>query len=188
MRKATKWTPAILVLLSVLGFALTALRVVGASHFKAEVVIRSEDMGIPGITKMYDATLTNAGLLPARVTWCNFVDDASSTGTIMAYAVQRWNESLKQWRTVVELGKDRFCQPYPMGIMKAKIVNGWLWPGQSISTDEEATAARDGFSIGDQARFVIFVRTAGDYGSSVATSGFRIDEHRQTDIPMRVRH
>jgi hypothetical protein len=173
---------------AVLGFAIATLHHTSANQLRAKVLTRSEDIGIAGITKMYEATLTNRGFLPARVTQCDFIDDTGSPGTMVAYAVQRWNDSLKQWDMVVEFGKSQFCKPYPLGIVNAKLVNRWLWPGQSLSTGEEATAARGGFAMGDHARFVIFVGAAGDYDSSVATADVTIDELPRPDVNLRVRH
>jgi hypothetical protein len=167
---------------AVIGFAISTLHPTSAPQLRAKVLTRSEDIGIPGITKMYEATLTSRGLLPVSITRCDFIDDTGSPGTMVAYAVQRWNESRKQWDTIVEFGKSQFCKPYPLGIVKAELVNRWLWPCQSLSTGEEATAAREGFARGDRARFVIFVRAAGDYDSSVATADFIIDEHQRTDV------
>jgi len=48
-----------------------------------------------------------------------------------------------------------------------------------------ATAARDIFSIGDKARFVVFARD----GLAFPTAAFSIDEHPiRPDVPYRVRH
>ena len=106
---------------------------------------------------------------------------------MVAYAVERWDSNAKRWTSVVGAGKG-FCKPYPLGILKAKLTSGLLWPGQSLSTGEEATAARDSFNIGDRGRFVVFAGTAGDYSSAVSTREFVIDEHPKTDIPPRIRH
>jgi hypothetical protein len=116
------------------------------------------------------------------------MDDSSAPDTMVAYALQRWDDPRKQWVTVVEFDKSQFCKPYPLGIVRANLVNGWLWPKQSLSTGEEATAARGGFSIGDQARFVIFLGEPGNYDSSVATSEFTIDEHSRSEANLRIRH
>ena len=188
MRTAAILVVVTLTLVATIGLGVAILRPISAKHLVAEVAVRSEDIGIPGITKTYEAKLTNRGFLPSRVIRCDFIDDSMSHGTMVAYAVQRWNESGKQWDTIVEFGRSQFCKPYPLGIVKATLINGWLWPGQSLSTGEEATAARDGFSLGDRARFIIFVGTAGDYGSSLASADFAIDEHRKTDVNLRVRH
>jgi hypothetical protein len=152
-------------------------------RLSGEVEVTNADIGIPGITKMYEGTITNHGFLPVRVTRCDFIDDSMAPGTMVAYAVQRWNENLKRWDTVVDMSGPEFCKPYPLGIIKARLVNGWLWPGQRLSTGEEATAARLGFSVGDAGRFVIFTGTTG-----VTTESFAIDEHPQTDANLRVRH
>jgi hypothetical protein len=174
--------------LVVIGFAIAARFRTSENQLSAELLTTNADIGIPGITKMYEATLTNAGFLPARVTRCDYIDDASAPGTVVAYAVQRWDDSRKGWQTIVEFGKSQFCKPYPLGIVAAKLRRGWLWPRQSISTGEEATAARGGFTMGDRARFVIFTGAAGDYASSVATAEFIIDEVPKTDLNLRLRH
>jgi hypothetical protein len=179
-----------------LGFALIVVIVFvaivakqrGTQGLKAEIVATNSDIGIPGITKMYGAKLTNRGLLPVRVTRCNFIDDAMAPGTMVAYAVQRWDEGKKRWQVISENGRSSFCKPYPLGILKAHLEGGWLWPGQSLSTNEEASAASDAFRIGDHARFVVFPRDAGDYGSGIATADFIIDEHPGTNINLRISH
>ena len=64
--------------------------------------------------------------------------------------------SERMGKTIVRANGEEFCRPYPLGIVQAKLTSRLLWPGQSLSTGEEATAARDGFSIGDKPRFVIY--------------------------------
>jgi hypothetical protein len=39
-------------------------------------------------------------------------------------------------------------------MIEAKLKRAWLWPGQTLSTDQEASAARNKFNIGDRGRFV----------------------------------
>jgi hypothetical protein len=154
----------------------------------AEVNVENADIGIPGVTKMYEATLTNRGFLPVRVSRCDFIDDASAPGTMVAFAVQRWDKNQNRWETIADMSGPQFCKPYPLGIVEARRVNRWLWPGQRLSTGEEATAARGGFSLGDEARFVIFTETAGEYGDAVMTPGFLIDERPQPGTNFRIRH
>jgi len=89
---------------------------------------------------------------------------------------------------VVEARVSNFCKPYPLGIVKARSTTAFLWPGQSLSTGDEATAAQVPFNVGDKGRFLIFVGAPGDYSLAVPTEDFVIDEHPQTDIPLRVRH
>jgi len=155
---------------------------------RTSVNIEKADLGIPGITKVYNATVTNFDGKPVRITRCDFMDDTMSPGTMVAYAIQRWDKQNQRWEEVVGTSTKTFCHPYPLGIVRATLVRRWLWPGQSLEIGEEATAARDGLQIGDKARFVIFTATPGDYSSSVATEPFVIDEHPTTDADLRVRH
>jgi hypothetical protein len=176
-----------------LAVALWAIAVVGSrsgNHFlRARVVETKADIGIPGISKMYEAKVTKFGIVPVKVASCDYLDDAFSHGTMVAYAVQRWDQTSQQWRTVVAPSPASFCKPYPLGIVKGQVVNRWLWPGRSLSGGEEATAARDGFRLGDQARFVVFVSSPGDYSNAVATGGFRIDERpSRPDLDLRLKH
>jgi len=179
---------AIVVLLIVVA-ALAIGRLPGSRKgLHAQLVVVNADIGIPGISKMYEARLVNHALWPIRISRCDFVDDTLTPGRMVAYAVQRWDNSTTRWTTVVEASASGFCKPYPLGIVKANLTSGWLWPGQSLSTGGEATAARDGFNLGDKGRFIVFTGAAGDYSSAIATAEFVVDEHRQTDVPLRVRH
>lgn len=151
----------------------------------SDVVSRHVDFGIDGITKAYEARLTNYGITPANITSCDFVDDAMSHGTIVGSTVERWNPLSKKWESVFNEEKSSFCHPYPLGMIEAHILTKRLWPGQSISTGEEATAAIDVFVIGDRARFLVF---AGE-GLTLPTAAFSIDEHpTSSSVPYRVRH
>jgi hypothetical protein len=155
----------------------------------ADVDVSRANIGIEGISKLYQAKLTNYRPLPTRVTACDFITDASAHGTMVAYAVQRWDNQLKSWKTLSRDEKSTFCRPYPLGIAQAHLFTMLLWPGQSISTNEEATAARGGFQLGDSARFSIFSGEAGDWRTIYPTTAFRIDElPKIADSPPRVRH
>jgi cupin domain len=48
----------------------------------SDVVVRKSDIGIPGISKLYEARLTNYGIAPVKVTACDFLSDASEHGTV----------------------------------------------------------------------------------------------------------
>jgi hypothetical protein len=160
----------------------------GVRRIRADIIVINVDIGIPGISKMYEGRITNIGFLPVRVKRCDFLDDTLSAGAMVAYAVQRRDATLGNWETVVEIDKEIFCKPYPLGIVEAKLVDGWLWPGRSLGTGEEATAAR-GFKRGDIARFIIFTDAPGDYGSALATPQFTIDEEPdQGSVDLRLRH
>ena len=159
-----------------------------AVGLRAELNIENADIGIPGITKMYEARLINRSRWPIRVHYCDFVDDAMAHGEVVAYTIERWDGVAHEWRTIVHANGLDFCRPYPLGMTQTKLTSRLLWPGQSLSTGEEATGARDGFDIGDKARFVIFIAPGHERSEQIATPEFLIDEHRQTDTPVRVRH
>jgi hypothetical protein len=183
----------ILLFLVLSATVLGALFIVAARYGQrwlvAELITLKVEFAIPGISKAYEAKVVNRGLLPARVDRCDFVDDALSKGRMVAFAVQRWDEKAQAWKSVVQLDGTNFCKPYPLGIMQAKVAHGWLWPGQAISTGQEATAARGAFHRGDRARFVVFLKQPGDYSSSLATESFVIDEEiTGPDVGYRVRH
>jgi hypothetical protein len=155
----------------------------------ADVLVGKGDIGIEGISKLYEAQLTNYAPFPVKVKACDFISDASASGTMVAYAVERWDRQLGKWAKVVEWNELSFCRRYPLGIAEAHLISKWLWPGQSISTGEEATAARGGFDLGDSARFSVFYDAAGDWKSSLPTEAFRIDElPKFEELPLRVRH
>jgi len=82
----------------------------------AEIQMQKADIGIEGISKMYEAKLTNFGFLPQQVRACDFITDASAKGTMVAYAVQQWDTESRNWKTVFEDEKSSFCRPYPLGI------------------------------------------------------------------------
>ena len=155
----------------------------------ADVIVRDASIGIPGITKMYEAELTNYGVLPAAVTRCEFVDDTFSRGTMIAYRVDRWNRTSDHWETVVNMNSRSFCKPYPLGIVEAHLLTKWLWPGQTLTTGEEATAARNPIEKWDSARFVVFLRSGDVSSASIPTATFLIDESPAVETgELRVRH
>jgi hypothetical protein len=155
----------------------------------ADIIVSNASIGIPGITKMYEAELTNYGVLPIAVTRCEFVDDTLSHGTMVAYSVERWNGTSGNWESVVNMNGRNFCKPYPLGIVEARLTMKWLWPGQSLTTGEEATAARDPLQRGDSARFVVYLRTDERNSASIPTAAFPIDESPTVDAgALRVRN
>src|SRR5580765_217871 len=142
----------------------------------ADLVVSKGANGLEGITKLYEARLTNYGLLPAKVTACDFTTDASAHGTKVAYTVEQWDSRQNKWKPV-GYGEPPFCRPYPLGnISEARLFSALLWPGQGIATGKEATAARGDFQIGDHARFSVFTGKAGDRRNAFPTPAFRIDE------------
>jgi hypothetical protein len=192
MPKRRRWPLAICLVL-VLIYGIVAYRLsthtghAGILH--AEIIVSKTDSGIPGITKTYEGRIRNLGPFPVLVTSCDFISDVFEHGTMVAYAVQRWEKTSAAWVTVVALDKKAFCKPYPLGISQSRLVTAPLWPAKSLSTGDEATAARDAFRKGDIARFVVFTGEPGDFASSVATPSFTIDEERtESGFPVRIRH
>src|SRR5258708_13799007 len=125
------------------------------SVLHAEYTVETADIGIPGITKMYDARLVNNGRAPVRIEICAFVDDAGGRGDSPAFSVQKYDEKGATWETIVDASNTRACHPYPLGWVTAQLKTRWLWPGQSVSMGEDATAAR-AFHKGESARFLPF--------------------------------
>lgn len=149
----------------------------------ADIVARRGDIGVKGVSTLYSARLTNYGFLPRKVLACDFATGTSYKGTVAAYDVDLWDNRLESWSPIWEDQKDYFCiqkihdaEPYPLGNTQAHLSTRRLWPGQSISTDEEATAARSGLERGDAMRFEVFAGEAGDLSTTYSTAPFRIDE------------
>ena len=148
----------------------------------ADYTVAEGDIGIPGITKLYDAHITNFGIFPRRIERCEFVTDASASGVSVGYRLQQWDATSHGWHTVVD-ASSTYCRPYPLGMVEARLVSKLLWPGETLSTGEEATGARDGLK-GHDIRFAV---VANGYG--FPTASFVIDEQVQRpDVDYRVRH
>jgi hypothetical protein len=157
-------------------------------RLKATLIEDKADLGIPGITKVYHAKLTNYGVRPVWITRCDFLDDSLTPGTELGYAVERWDAAANRWIKADYGDTDRFCKPYPLGIVEARLRGAWLLPGMSLSTNDEATAARGTTHLGDRVRFVIFTSTPGDYSHSALTNEIVIDEVPTTSQPLRIMH
>jgi hypothetical protein len=190
MKRSSKAGAAVIALLALTIGLLELTHLIRFGHcfpfgLHADVSVRKADYGIDGITKVYQSRLTNYGLKPVWISVCDFVDDTFSHGTHVGSVIERWNASSKKWVSIAEFDKSSFCRPYPLGIVEAHLARRRLWTGQSFSTGEEATAARDVFVIGDKARFVLYPRD----NESFTAVPFLIDEHpTQAQIPYRIRH
>jgi len=174
---------------------LTLLFVFGASRnysvLRADYSVETADIGIPGITKMYDAQLVNNGRLPVRIQICAYVDDAGGRGDAPAFSVQKYDAKNATWETIVDASDAKACHPYPLGWVTAQLRTRWLWPGQSVLMGEEATAAR-GFHKGESARFVLYASFdhSGERARrGIPTPAFVIDEEAGGGAAgLRVRH
>ncbi|MBZ5644995.1 MAG: hypothetical protein LAO19_19720 [Acidobacteriia bacterium] len=155
--------------------ALELAHLVQFGHFisfgpHADLVIRKADFGIPGITKTYEAKLTNFGFTPARVSACEFISDTLLPVTQAFYTTEKWDTSTSRWENILKSDELPTC-PH--------VIARRLWLGQSITSGEVAIAAKDAFGIGDKASFVIFA----EKGLTFPTAAFSIDEHRVIPKP-----
>jgi len=159
----------------------------GSLH--ADTVTRNGSIGIPGVTKTYEGVLINFGPLPISINRCEFIDDTMSPGASVPYRIERWDSPSLKWEPLVDLGADAFCEPYPLSMIEAKWTSRWLWPGQTLSTGWEATAARTGIAAGDTAKFVLYLDRQGRGRREIETSNFLVDEEPEFETEgLKVRH
>lgn len=158
-----------------------------------DVLSEDVDIGIPGEKKLYRAELTNYGLLPVRLTACDFTTDTLAPGTDYPYAVQRWDPSSSTWQTVMEINEETFCHPVPLGKAETQRTTRLIWPLMSVYVmGSEATGARAPFRKGDLARFVVFktIVKEADWETAVPSKPFYIEDDvkRDADDSFRVAH
>jgi hypothetical protein len=153
----------------------------------ADILVSPGSIGIPGITKMYSAELTNYGVFPVRVTRCEFIDDTATPGAMVLYRAERQLRPQDGWETIADFAKH--CKPYPTGFGSTRLVERLVWPGESLGTGSEATAARDSVNKGDFIRFVLYLDAARPGANTIATDSIGIDESPEDrGIGYRVRH
>jgi hypothetical protein len=156
----------------------------------ADIVMHNASIGIPGITKMYEGTLTNYGFIPALVERCTYISDTATPGVMVAFNIEQWQPAKRQWILIMEFAKPELCSPMATSMGNTRWVRSFLWPGQTLSTEEEATGAR-GFRKGDTLRFAVVTDVTGKSKrrSSYTTPSFTLDEQRLDDgTGYRVRH
>ena len=109
-----------------------------------------QDIGIPGIKTGYAVDAFNYGFIPITIKGCKEASDISPYYQIVyRYQVEKWDSNGQAWKRIISLN--------PADCPADRLVNSTLWPGQSLRiVDWEATAAREGFQIGDSARFVAY--------------------------------
>jgi hypothetical protein len=174
------------VLVSVIGVVELRHRVL-LGHFTplalhADVTVSNGDIGIPGITKLYAAHITNFGVFPRRIERCEFLTDAFAPGVSVGYHVQQLDVASGSWHTAMDSASE-YCRPYPLGIIKARLTSKLLWPGQTLSTGQEATGARGNLK-GQTVRFAVVVN-----GREFPTSSFVIDEQVEgANVNYREKH
>src|SRR5712672_2149409 len=193
--KKTRTLPLVTMATAMSLFFLGLVFVSRTSHdfsvLRAEYTVETADIGIPGITKMYDGRLVNKGRTPVRIEICAYVDDAGGRGDAPAFSVQKFDAKHATWETIVDASDARACHAYPLGWVTTHLRTRWLWPGQSVSMGEEATAAR-GFLKGESARFLLFTSYKHDREHApqeIPTPGFVINEESGGGAAgLRVRH
>ena len=199
MGRLRKSNGAILVILAMVGLWMAYLHVrhwLTHGHFApialhADIVVHDASIGIPGITKMYEAILTNYGVFPVVIERCSYLSDAGFAGTMVAYNIEQWIPATRAWTGVAEFAKPEFCTPVPLSMGNTRWGRSWLWPGQSVSTEQEATGARGLFKKGDTLRFVVVTDVTGAamHRPSYPTQSFTLDEKMlDNETPFRVRH
>jgi hypothetical protein len=168
---------------SILVLAFSLLEVMHLARFghflpvglHADALVRKADFGIPGISKVYRAKLTNFGIVPVKITVCDYIDDAMRHRTEVGWGVERWDTVTQKWRNIFENGDNSaWCQPSPLSIVEGHIVAKRLWLAQSVEGGAGAIAAYDDFAMGDHARFLVFQGN----GRVFRTASFSIDEHQ----------
>jgi hypothetical protein len=104
------------------------------------------DVTASGGTQLFDAHLTNFGLLPEKVERCELVSDGGAHEENVAYRLEQLNRGTNAWETLFDTDRN-YCRPHPG-------VSRMLWPGQTLSIGREVTGAR-GNVTGKTMRFVI---------------------------------
>lgn len=156
----------------------------------ADVDIRTSDdvLGVDGTAKIYDAKLTNYGILPATIVVCEVLV-SNMPGTDLNYVVERWDRQSGTWRFVPEwdfYGSRLFCRP-AFEVSEEHLARRRLWPGQSIEVGEGIPGQMGGFHIGDDGRFTIFLNADGNRTKALSTATFRVDQqakNRREPLPL----
>ena len=133
--------------LSVIVLAIAALQIYHHSQYGHYVPFGLHaDVAASDGAKLFDAHLTNFGMLPKKVERCEFVSDTGVHEATVAYRLERLDTRTNVWETIFD-AEPNFCRPHV-------VVNKVLWPGQTLSIGPEFMAAR-GDVTGKTMRFVI---------------------------------
>ena len=146
----------------------------------AEVVVTTSNdlLGVEGTGKIYQASLTNYGVLPAGLTVCDCLDWASRHETMVNYIVERRTPHLSNWILVPEwddYGSRLFCRP-SFEVTETHLVRKRLWPGQTYRVGWGVPALWGGFHIGDEGRFTVFLNADHDKNHAISTTIFLVDQ------------
>ena len=157
-------------------------------HADVYLKTRNDILGVDGTAKIYEARLTNYGILPTTIVVCDYlVSGAPETG--LNYAVERWDRQSGKWTFVPEwdfYGSRLFCRPV-FEVTEEHVAQRRLWPGQSMRVGGGIPGQMGGFHIGDDGRFTVFLRADGKRGNALSTSTFHVDQqprNRGVSVPV----
>ena len=147
-------------------------------HVEVVVTSSNELLGVEGTGKIYNASLTNYGVLPAAVTVCDYLDSTSSNQTMVNYIVERRTPQIGGWQYVREwdnYGSRFFCRP-SFEVTETHRVRRRLWPGQTYRVGEGVPAQWGGFHVGDEGKFTVFLNADNDKNHVISSAIFRVDQ------------
>jgi hypothetical protein len=146
-------------------------------HADVSISTSNNVLGVDGAAQIYEAKLTNFGLLPASVTVCEYrLNDIPAFD--VNYVVERWEPPSSRWMMVPEwdfYGYRVFCRP-AFETTDQHLVRRRLWPGQSIAVGSGTPGQLGGFHIGDYGRFTIFLRGDNDPNDAASTRPFLLEQ------------
>lgn len=169
------------------GVGVSSLELIHVHHFghfvplglHADVSISTSNdvLGVDGTAQIYEAKLTNFGLLPASVTVCEYrMNDIPAFD--VNYVVERWDPQSSKWMMVPEwdfYGYRVFCRPV-FEATDQHLARQRLWLGQSVAVGAGTPGQLGGFHIGDYGRFTIFLRGNNDPNHAASTRPFLIEQ------------
>ena len=147
-------------------------------HVEVVVTTSNDLLGVEGTGKIYNASLSNYGILPAAVTVCDYLDWTSRHQTMVNYIVERRTPQIGSWQYVREwdgYGSRLFCRP-SFEITETHRVRRRLWPGQTYRLGEGVPAQWGGFHVGDEGRFTVFLDADNDKKRTISSAIFRVDQ------------
>ena len=146
-------------------------------HADVRVTTSNDVLGVHGTAKIYDARLTNYGILPVTIVVCEQLVSGAPAHDLN-YIVERWDRQTGTWMIVPEwdiYGFRLFCRP-AFEVTGEHLAQRRLWPGQSIWIGEGIPGQMGGFHIGDVGRFTVFLSADGDRSKTLSTSTFLVDQ------------
>ena len=147
-------------------------------HADIVVSIRDDLLGFEGNAKIYDAKVTNYGILPASMTVCDY-QDSGSPETMVAHFVERWDQHTAKWIIASELGgygSRLFCR-LSFEVTETHLVQRRMWPGESIRVGQ-VDPVRGGSYVKDDLRFIVFPHADGNPNTALSTPAFRLDKQK----------